>query len=187
MNTTTTPRQASGHAPLMSRIEVSGLLAMMAAFRGRTPSETELRWWRDALAGYTAAECQAAILAHSKTSPNHISPADITGRIREAHRLREARTRRGNSHPDADRRQYSQAARLGMRAIYAQMAWTRRPDQAAALTVRCPVPGCAAEPEVICAPVNKPERRDPATRVHPSRLAAGEQAAEDAHREGVSA
>jgi hypothetical protein len=167
-------------APLMSRIEVSGLLAMMAAFRGRTPTAVELRWWRDELAGFSAPECQAAVLAHSKASPNHLTPADIKRRVREARRLADARRPRQDVDPRAQRRVHAASARRGMAEIYASMGWVRHPGQAAALSVPCPVPGCGAPARVICARVNLPEKRDPDTRVHPSRLAAGQRRAEQA-------
>lgn len=174
-------------APLMTRVEVLSVLTMMAAFRERTPSETDLRWWRDALAGHSAAECQAAVLAHSKSSPNTITPADITRRIREARQRTEVRRQREQrGDPRAEHQRAAAAARRGMAAVYAAAGWSRRPDQAAALSVPCPVPGCESPAEVICAPVNQPERRHAGTRVHPSRMAAAQRAAAE-HVEGVSA
>jgi hypothetical protein len=163
----------------MSRIEVTGLLVMLPAFAGRTPSEIELRWWRDALAGHSAGECQAAILALSKTNRTTVTPADITGCIREARRLSEARRQRQRD-PKGERQRHAAAARRGMAAVYAATGWSRREDQAAALAVPCPIPGCESPAGVICGPVNQPENRDSATCVHPSRLALARRVAETA-------
>lgn len=174
----------SGQAgPLMSRVEVSGLLAMMAAFRSRTPSDTELRWWRDQLVGYSSAECQAALLAHSKTSPESVTPAQIIGRIRDARHRTEVRRQRLARDPETDRRRSADAARRGMAAVYAETGWTRLPEQRAALTVPCPEPGCEVPAGVMCAQTGPRPRRDPATGVHRSRRDAAQAAAAAQDRE----
>jgi hypothetical protein len=163
--------------PLMTRAEIGGLLAMLAHYDGHAPGESDLFWWRDQLAGYTAPECQAAIWALSKTNPKRITPGDIIAQIKGARRVVEARTPRRPTNPAADRSKYAGAARRGMTALYARMSWQRAPEQAAGLTVPCPIAACAAPAGVICANVNRPEARDRATRMHPSRVQAGRDAA----------
>ncbi|PPK63499.1 hypothetical protein V5P93_000447 [Actinokineospora auranticolor] len=177
--TTDPTRQA---APPMSRVEVSGLLAMMAAFRSRTPSDTELRWWRDQLTGYSAAECQAAILAHSRTSPDSVTPAQIIGRIRDARHRTETRRHRLARDPAADAARSAAAARRGMAAVYAETGWTRLPEQQAALAVPCPEPDCGVPAGVMCVQGGRRDRRDSATGVHRSRRDAAEATA-DRHQE----
>ncbi|MBM7771212.1 hypothetical protein JOD54_001416 [Actinokineospora baliensis] len=168
MSQAAAPNQA---APLMSRTEVTGLLAMMATFRSRTPSDTELTWWQHQLAEYSGAECQAALLAHSKTSPDSVTPAQIIRRIRDARQRTETQRRRLARDPAADQARSAAAARRGMAAVYAETGWTRLPEEHTALRVPCPEPGCEVPADVMCLTVGIRDRRDQATRVHRSRLA----------------
>lgn len=169
-----------GKAPLMTRAEISGLLAMLAHHKGYVAGESDVYWWREQLAGYTNAECQAAIWALSKTD-TRVSPAAIIAQIKGARPFVGSRPLASERFLRGPRRQVDQAAharaaRRGMTAIYARTGWSRDPDQAAALSVACPIPRCAAAAGVICADVGLPEPRDRATRVHPSRVQAGREA-----------
>lgn len=169
----TTP-QTSDSAPPMTRVEVTGLTALMPAYHGTTPREAELRWWRDALAGYTAAECQAAILAHVKTSKN-VTPTDIIGRIREARQRTEARPGRKRDR-EAERAHHAAAGLRGIAKVYAAMGWQPNPTKVAARSVACPF--CHARSGEVCSPLSRNrnghhERRDSATYMHPSRIEAG--------------
>ncbi|MBP2479121.1 hypothetical protein JOF53_007993 [Crossiella equi] len=158
----------------MSRAEVTSLLAMMAAYHGRRPGESDVLAWQHALRGLTLGECQAAVAAHSATSDT-ITPTDIRERVRRAREQAAARAIDKTPGP-AERRRFAAASRRGMAEMYERTGWQRSPEQAAALAVVCPVTDCQAEVGVICWPHHRTEARSVTTRVHPSRVQAGREA-----------
>ncbi|MPZ84024.1 MAG: hypothetical protein GEV28_27970 [Actinophytocola sp.] len=163
----------STNAPMMTRSEVTRLLALCACYDQRTVGEADVAAWHTALAGATFAECETAIHAHVRTSRDRVQPFDILGRVRVARR--EAADRRAVLPTGLTDRAAADAAReRGMAAVYAVMGWTHDNDRETALSVACPVPWCAAAPGVPCRRSVRrggaSEPRDPRTRVHPSRL-----------------
>ncbi|MEV6609913.1 hypothetical protein [Kutzneria sp. NPDC051319] len=113
-------------AGTMSRAEVAVLLALVVAYGGpvEAPTEETVAQWRDALAGYSLGECQAAVIAHAQTSPETLSPFNLIRRIRAARRTKgngEALRRHGL---DAEQNARNAATiHRGMAKIREAMGW----------------------------------------------------------------
>ncbi len=184
----------SGPVRPMSRAEVQVLLGLIASYDPRADvGDAAVSAWQVALAGCVLGECQAAVIAHAQTSPHRITPADLIARIREARRTRADR-QVVRSLAQHDRERAAAAGRRGIVAVYAAMGWERNGDLAAAFDVACPVDGCRALPGAPCrrsgaSRTGRPEARDLAARVHPSRAQEARRHAEQANavRQEVSA
>lgn len=164
----------SGPVRPMSRAEVQVLLGLIASYDPRADiGDAAVSAWQAALVGCVLGECQAAVIAHAQTSPHRITPADLIARIREARRTRADRQVL-RSLAQVDRQRAAAAGRRGIAAVYAAMGWQRNEDQDTALDIECPVDGCRAQPGAICRRsganrAGRPEARDLAARIHPSR------------------
>jgi hypothetical protein len=166
----------------ISREQVISLLARVRAPDAGPPPESIVNAWVTSLAGYSLGECEAAMLALGPAART-ATPSVIAGSIDNA------RDRTG--HPTAAvgpaaagrgpvrweretaRARHRDAGWRGIHAVYAAMGWHRDPGTDQARARRCPF--CRAAPGVLCGPLSRNraghrEQRDPATRMHPSRL-----------------
>lgn len=168
---------------VMSRSDVRGLL-----MRHTDAHVTDqlVTTWLSGLAGYSVAECHAAMTAMG-TGARRATPSDVAGSC-DAARDRAAdpappvpafsraaappQQRRGGRTPP-DRDYHRQAGMRGIRAAYDLMGWQRNADHDLARSVACPF--CKARAWVVCGPLTRNragirEPRDKTTRMHPSRL-----------------
>ncbi|MDT8910913.1 hypothetical protein [Amycolatopsis sp. PS_44_ISF1] len=165
---------------VMSRSDVRGLLMRHT---GAQVTEELVTSWLSGLAGYSLAECHAAMSAMGPGA-RRITPSAVAGSC-DAARDRAA----GSSPPGpaaaapargwrprtsgADRDYHRQAGMRGIRAAYEVMGWVRNADHDLARSVACPF--CQAKAWAVCGPLSRNragvrELRDTATRMHPSRL-----------------
>ena len=163
----------------MSRSDVRGLLMRHTDAHVTDELVTS---WLSGLAGYSLAECHAAMSAMG-TAARRATPSEIAGRCDAArNRIEEApgdpapqdQRRRTSSAREAERERHRQAGMRGIHQVYAVMGWERNADHDLARSVECPF--CKARPWVVCGPLSRNragvrELRDPAHRMHPSRLA----------------
>ncbi|MEV6448475.1 hypothetical protein [Amycolatopsis sp. NPDC051716] len=163
----------------MSRSDVRGLLMRHTDAHVTDELVTS---WLSGLAGYSLAECHTAMSAMG-TAARRATPSEIAGRCDAARdRIAEPsgdpapqeQRRRTSSAREAAREQHRQAGMRGIHQVYAVMGWQRNADHDLARSVECPF--CAAKPWVVCGPLSRNragvrEMRDPAHRMHPSRLA----------------
>ncbi|WP_410673790.1 hypothetical protein [Amycolatopsis sp. cmx-4-68] len=167
---------------VMSRSDVRGLLMRHTDAHVTDELVTS---WLSGLAGYSLAECHAAMTAMG-TSARRATPADVAGSC-DAARDRAAepgppvpaispaavppQQRRSGQAPDRD--YHRQAGMRGIRAAYELMGWQRNADHDLARSVACPF--CKAKAWMVCGPLSRNragvrEPRDKTTRMHPSRL-----------------
>ncbi|GAA4527519.1 zinc finger domain-containing protein [Amycolatopsis samaneae] len=176
---------------VMSRSDVRGLL--MRHTDAHVTDELVTAWLAG-LAGYSLAECHAALTAMGTTA-RRATPSDVAGSC-DAARDRPAghsasaaippqQRRPSTSSTATTRREYHRQAGLrGIRNAYAAMGWERNPDHDLARSVPCPF--CKAKAEVVCGPLSRnraghKEKRDPVTRMHPSRLERARQTTSTPH------
>ena len=181
--------------PVMSRSDVRGLLMRHTEAHVTDALVTS---WLSGLAGYSLAECHAAMTAMG-TSARRATPADVAGscdaaRDRAAVHAPEtpAFSRAADVLPRPrraarDRDYHRQAGMRGIHAAYELMGWARNADHDLARSVACPF--CKAKAWVVCGPLSRNraghrETRDKLTRMHPSRL---ERARLEAVRQEASA
>lgn len=146
---------------------------------GQVTDDQVTTWLRE-LRGYTAGECHAALTAMAGHRDRPVTAAEITVRIDAARANPAGPVHRTAAVPRprdraADRARAKAAGARGISAVYGAMGWARNPDHDQARAVMCPF--CRAGRGEACAPMvrnrhGKRETRDPATRMHPSRLAA---------------
>ncbi|WP_037365607.1 hypothetical protein [Amycolatopsis orientalis] len=167
--------------PVMSRSDMRGLLMRHTEAHVTDALVTS---WLSGLAGYSLAECHAAMTAMG-TGARRATPADVAGSC-DAARDRAAasgpETPAFSATADAlprpsrsakDRDYHRQAGMRGIRAAYELMGWKRNADHDLARSVACPF--CKAKAWVVCGPLSRNraghrEPRDKLTRMHPSRL-----------------
>lgn len=157
---------------LMNRSDVRGLLIRHT---GAHVAEDVVSAWESGLAGYSLAECHRAFVALGPAA-RRATPSEIAGRC-DAARDRAndvpASVQSAASPRATSRDYYRQAGMLGIRTVYAAMGWKRNADHDLARSVACPF--CKARAWAVCGPLSRNragvrEIRDPAHRMHPSRL-----------------
>jgi hypothetical protein len=168
---------------VMSRSDVHGLLMRHTDAHVTNELVTS---WLSGLAGYSLAECHAAMSAMGSRA-RRATPSDVAGSC-DAARDRSAESgppgsatasaavpaqhrRARSSGPDRD--YHRQAGMRGIRAAYEVMGWQRNADHDLARSVVCPF--CKAKAWSVCGPLSRNragvrELRDKTTRMHPSRL-----------------
>ena len=149
-----------GHGAGMSRDEVLILLSYVHPARLGAPPDALVATWLDRLRGYSFGECEAALLVIGP-HPLAAYPSTIAARIDTARIQPPGPVRYGAT---VEARQAGRSPHHGT-----------DPAVVAARRRRCPF--CRAAPGAVCGPLSRNragqrERRDPATLLHPSRLAA---------------
>jgi hypothetical protein len=168
-------------APSITREQVSALLHRYRSAQEGPPPEPVVLAWLRRLEDYSLGECEAALLALGPNART-ATPTLIAQRIDDARHQRTAATTQPATPPggnvvwmrDAVRTRHREAGWRGIQAVYAAMGWQRNPTTDAARMRPCPF--CHAKPGELCGPLSRNraghrEQRDPATRMHPSRLA----------------
>lgn len=116
----------SGTDREMSRDEMAVLLGLIATYDRRTDtSEAAVTAWRHALAGYSLGECQAAVIAHAHTSPDTLTPSNLTDRIQTARHTKVDRETLRRTRLDAEENARNAATiHRGMAKVRAAMGWS---------------------------------------------------------------
>ncbi|CRK55457.1 hypothetical protein [Alloactinosynnema sp. L-07] len=165
------------HQPPLTRAEVNALLTHYRLVPTPVTDVHITRWLRE-LRGYSAGECHAALaaMAGHGAAPTAV---EITGRIDAARtnpvrRPQDTPVPRPRRDRAAENNQAARAGARGIRLVYAAMGWKRHPDRDLALEVACRF--CGARRRQVCAPLVRNraglrEERDPASGMHPSRVA----------------